>query len=937
MINLALKTEYSFKRCFGHIKDLVDDCKESALGIADEDNTFGHIQFSKHCNEAGIKPIFGVRLRVPLTKGQRTGQHYWIFLAMNDKGLKEIYSLVSKAYDNFFYFPRLTITDISQISDDVIVIQPDLGDLIVSDYKMITPYDTRVISGITPIAIQDNFYPKESDKEVYQLLAGAQKRKDGYVYNFENRVVPMHIVEESFFDSKHVIAANTIAKICNAKIETAKMVKFKGTKDIKQLCMEGALRLQLDIFAEPYKSRLQRELDLIHDKGYEDYFLIVADMLRYANKQMLVGPSRGSSAGSLVCYLLDITKIDPLEYGLIFERFIDINRHDLPDIDIDFPDNKRNLVIDYLHRKYGVHNVKNLANINRLKAKSAIDLFGIGLGIPKKDCETVKNAMIERSAGDARNAMCISDTFKDTEPGQEFISNYPAMKLVARIENHAQHAGKHAAGIIVSNRPLLNYGGINSRDDIIMMDKKDAEYIGLLKIDCLGLRTLSILEEAAGLVGFKRDFYYGLTLDDKDTFKIFNDGRLNGIFQFEGQALKMLTKSITVTSFDEIVAITALARPGALRSGGAARFAKCKTGESDPRYFGEEHKRITKDTMGVLVYQEQMMHLTKDLANFSWEDVSDIRRAISKSLGDDYMNKRFSEKFLVGCVENAGMTRELAEELWKDIQHAGSWMFNKSHAVAYGMISYYTAYMKAHHPLEFYAANLNHSKNDDSALRILRDGVENDGIEYIPIDPDQSLEGWSIVNGKLIGGLTNIKGVAEKKAKAIIKARSSFKYTPSMLKMLEHPQTTFDILFPTKHYWGEFFADPAKIGLITPPTLIKDLDEPKDYVIIGKLIDRNLNDLNEHNKVQKRGYKLEEDTLYLNIILEDDYDSIMCSIGRFDYIRLGGRNIAESAKIGEDWFLVKGKLGSKWRGITVDQILNLTEWRKENEPESETS
>lgn len=936
MINLGIKTEYSFKRCFGHIEEMVNMCDEMALGIADEDNTFGHIQFSKHCLAKKIKPIFGVRLRVPFKEKQRTGQHYWTFLAANDEGLKEIYGLVDTAYRQFYFFPRLTIENVKSITKNVFILAPsvymetlDKEFIDMIDYKMMTPYDTLPPDDGKSVAMQDNFYPKPEDKGIYELLSGAQKRADGYIHNFENRACDMHIVDGSQFETQAVNNTFYIAAQCNASITKAEMVKFKGGKDIVTLCIEGGNRLGLPLVHE-YAERMNMELMMIAEKGYEDYFLIVADMMEYANKHMLVGPSRGSSAGSLVCYLLNITKIDPLKYGLLFERFIDVNRFDLPDIDIDFPDSKRQMVIQYLRDKYGEDNVKNLANINRLKAKSAIDLFGMGLTIPKADCETVKNAMIERSAGDARNAMCISDTFNDTEPGQEFISKYPQMGLVSRIENHAQHAGKHAAGIIVSNEPLINFGGVNSRDGIIMLDKRDAEEIELLKIDCLGLTTLSILEDAAALVGEDKDFYYDLPLDDEDTFKIFNDGRLNGIFQFEGQALKMLTKSFNVSEFDDLVAITALARPGALRSGGAAKFAKRKVHEDEPVYYGDKHEAITSNTLGIMVYQEQMMFLAKELADFSWMEISDMRKAASKSLGDDYFRK-YEEKFIKGCEEFSGMSAADADLVWKDIQHAGSWIFNKSHAVAYGMISYFTAYMKANHPLEFFAASLNHARDEDSALRILRDGVENDGIEYTPVDSDDSDVFWTVVDGKLLGGLTNIKGIAEKKAKQILKIRKGkARWTPGILKMLDKPKTGFDILFPTQHLWGKFFSDPHKYGLPEPPCDIRNIDKSGDYTIIGRLIDRNLNDLNEYNKVQKRGHKLESETLYLNIIVEDDHDSIMCSIGRYDYERLGGRIIAEEAKVGEDWYLIKGKMGTKWRGISVNEILNLTKWSKDN-------
>jgi len=245
------------------------------------------------------------------------------------------------------------------------------------------------------------------------------------------------------------------------------------------------------------------------------------------------------------------------------------------------------------------------------------------------------------------------------------------------------------------------------------------------------------------------------------------------------------------------------------------------------------------------------------------------------------------------------------------------------------MLSYYTAYLKANYPMEFYAATLNNVKSEDNALRVLRDAVEQDGIEYSPVDVDESGVGWSVVDGMLVGGLDNIKGVAEKKAKVLMKARLSGKWTDAQLRLLLNPVTPFDILFPTKHYWGHYFDKPTDNGLYDSPTLIKDIEKPGDYMLIGKLIDRNLNDLNEYNKVIKRGHKLEDHTLYINIIIEDDYDSIMCSIGRYEFDRLHGRDIAEGG-LG-DWYLVKGHMGSSWRGISVEEIVNLTKLEKKNE------
>ena len=641
---------------------------------------------------------------------------------------------------------------------------------------------------------------------------------------------------------------------------------------------------------------------------------------------MLVGPARGSSAGSLVCYLMGITEVDPIEHNLIFERFIDVNRFDLPDIDIDFPDVKREIAIKYLKHKYGRANVMCLANINRLKAKSAIGEFAKGLGIPPFETDGVKGAIIERSSGDARAAMCIRDTFETTESGKEFIERYPKMALVEHIEGHASHAGKHAAGILVSTLPLNTYGSINSRDEVVMMDKKDAEYIGLLKVDCLGLRNLTILEDVAEQLGKDRLFYYDLPLDDIKTFELFNSMRLSGVFQFEGQSLQLIVKAMGVSDFNDISAISALARPGALNSGGTARYIKYSNGQEEPTYYGDTHRNITCDTYGIVVYQEQMMEMARKIGGLSWADTSDLRRAASKSMGDEFFGK-YKEKFIEGALNN-GYSSEDAEQLWTDISASGSWSFNKSHAISYGLISYWTAWAKANHPMEFAVASLNHASDINNAIKLLRDLTRNEGMKYEPVDPDKSTIGWSVIDNKLVGGLSNIKGIGPAKARSVLKARSGKgNLTPSLFKALSNPKTEFDIIFPCAHYWGHLYSDPISYQLDEKPIEIVDIDGKGEYVFIGCLKDRNLRDLNEHVFLSKRnGEVIEEHNLYLNFKLEDDTDMISCKVDRYKYEELG-RKIAEKGRIGKDYYLVRGRLrNDDWRIIDVMEIVNLNEY-----------
>lgn len=952
LINLALRSEYSFKQTFGFAKEL-PSLGKTAIGIADINNTFGHAPLEKACNKAGIKPIYGVRLTVmlkPLEKVRGMSGPTYIFLAKNVDGLQEIYRLVNKAYDNFYYFARVGILDVCKLSDNVIVIAESFEVDERVDYiglSHVTPIGVRE-HNLPKVAINNNFYTKVEDKPIYECIAGTRKGAFGYNNLFNSQTYPQHILnaEEHFHyfkDEEAIENTHVIADQCSVVLPKASMVRFKKKSNLEYLCKIGAKKRKIDLSDSEYSERLQRELKLIKDKGYEDYFFIVADMIVKAKKKMLVGPSRGSSAGSLVCYLLSITEVDPIVHGLLFERFIDINRFDLPDIDIDFPDKQRKKVIAQLAKDYGDEKVGHISTIARLMPKSAIGEFAMALDIPAYETDAVKGAIIERSGGDARAAMCIQDTFESTEVGRDFIEKYPSMKNVGKVEGHARHSGIHAAGIIVCNDPIADYAGINSRGDklineddetednitrgnCLMLDKHDAEYLGLLKIDVLGLRTLSILEEAAKLAGLPIDHYYDLPLDDEGAFKIFNDQRLNGIFQFEGYALQAITKQMAVEHFDDIVAITSLARPGPLHSGGTNMFISRRTGEKPVEYLSQDEAviRNTKETYGVIAFQEQLMTIGREYGGLSWEDVSELRKAASKSLGEEFFNK-YKDNFLSGTRKRNIPDKE-AINVWENMVTFGSWAFNKSHAVSYGLISYWTAYMKAHHPLEFAVANLNNARSDDSAIKILRDAVEVDGLEYVPVDADLSSIEWTVKDGKLIGGLVNIHGIGVATARKIISSRNnSSSLTPGIIKKLIDPVTVFDILSPCKHHWGILFDKYTDYGLDKPPITIGEIDGKDDYMFIGRLVDRNLRDLNEYQSVVKRGGTIiENDTLFLNMTVEDDTDSIICTINRYKYEAMG-KHIAETGTVGESWYLIRGIIKDKWRRIDVTAITNLNE------------
>lgn len=956
VIHIALRSEYSFKKTYGYIKDIAE-MPGDTVGVADINSTFGHVPFEKACKVAGKKPLFGVRLTVG-SKEDDASRIYgstYIFIAKNAAGLREIYELTKKSYEKFYYIPRIAEIDVINTSNNVIVISsnPIAATVDRLDYVGLSVETPLMALSIDKpkVAINENCYTYAVDKEVYQLMCGVRRVGRGYSYAYQSNTYPQHILAEDewlrlFHDKEAIANTYKIADMCNVVLPKADRTKYKGKDTIEALCIDGAKRKGIDLTDPIYKARYERELELIYEKEYAQYFLIIADMIKYAKRTMLVGPSRGSSAGSLVCYLMDITEVDPIRFDLLFERFIDLNRHDLPDIDIDFPDVKRDGVIRYLERTYGKDKVGHIGNVNTFRPKSAIVEFSKSLDIPVFETQDIKNAIITRSGGDARAKMCMLDTFKGTDAGTDFIAKYPKMELAGCVEAHAINDSIHAAGILVCNDELTKYAGVNTRSKRVvdedtgkekfavqvMMNKKDAEYLDLLKIDALGLRTLSILEDACEAAGMNPQELYTIPLDDKKTFQLFNDMRLNGIFQFEGQALAFITRNIGVHEFNDIVAITALARPGAMNSGGTNRYIKYKIGQETPVYLGDMHREITEETMGIVIYQEQMMSMARNIGSMSWEDVSDLRRAASKSLGDEFFAK-YKEKFTKGATEVNGYTEEHAQALWHDISATGSWTFNKSHAVSYGLVSYWTAYMKANYPLEFAIANLNHIRNEQSALRFLRDLVENEGMEYSPVDPDHSLAKWSVHDGKLLGGLVNVKGIGLKKAEQLVNIRETKgRYPLGMAKTLLAPKTPFDILYPTRHYFGDFYDDPDKIGLSEPPDFIADVNDEGEYMIIGRVIERDLRDRNDYQSVIKRGGRYVDDNqYYLKLKVEDDTDSILCIIAPQDFDKLNGKHLSETSVEGVTWYLIKGQLKSDWRMLTVTAIYNLQEFVAEKD------
>ncbi len=930
---LALRTEFSLRSAYGRIEDIVKSSPSNALGICDRASTYGHVRWKKVCEKHGKKALYGVELAVvpdmDRREGKKVGEHcYMRFIAMNNEGLQEIYEITSLATEKKFYVPRIDYDVVNSLSENVVVlagVNPNLDLLKVRIfiYFEISPstnqwsYNQAKKKGFNFVTVSQNYYPTPDDKGSYEILAGGRGREDRTRYL---GIIDSVDILPSFIDrvDVNIGARNSdmIALSCDVTLPIAEMVKPKITKTLIEMCHEGAEKKGVDLTDEKYKARLNRELGLIKDKGFEDYFYVVADIVQWSKQRMLIGVGRGSAGGSLVCHLLNITDVDPVRFDLLFERFIDINRNDYPDIDIDFPDHGRQETIEYIQNKYGHDCVAILGTVSKIQPKTAIIDTAREMQIPRWVIEPFKDAVDE----DQKNA--VSKAFSDTLEGQSLQKDHPEMVAACELEGHIRQSGVNAAGVLVTNIPIASYCSHDHSAGCAMIDKYDAEDLNMLKIDVLGLRTLTVIEECLDMVGLKREDIERWSLDDEKAFKVLNDGNFAGIFQFEGDALKNVCRQMEVKSIEDVSSLTALCRPGALASGGANTFLKYHNNPQEVEYFHDKMKKFTSNTFGVLVYQEQVMWVAKELGGLTWERVSALRKAISKSMGADVMDG-FRVEFEEGCKAN-GMDSLDITLLWQQMVTMGGYAFNRSHAVAYAIMSYWCMVLKAHYPLEFACATLRHPKNDDQSVSLLRDVVR-EGVEFVSVCPEQSEVTWSIKDGKLIGGFKGLKGVGEKMAQGMIEKRNAGKpFTKRQLALIEAKETPWANIFDCHKKWGHILDNPLEYSINSKLYEISDI--PPTYcgevVILGRVESFTKRDLNEAALVARRGKRIDkEETRFLQFEVGDDTGKLKAILFSDIYKKVGltiinGRD--------SDYYIVKGKIDKECRSLTIERALKIT-------------
>src|SRR3990167_4600491 len=525
-----------------------------------------------------------------------------------------------------------------------------------------------------------------------------------------------------------------------------------------------------------YYERLEKELKVIKAMGFSGYFLIVGDFINFAKKRNIpVGPGRGSAAGSLVAYALGITNLDPIKHNLLFERFLNPDRISLPDIDIDFCIEGRDDVIKYVSEKYGKDNVSQIITFGQMKAKAVIRDVGRAMDMPYSDVDK-----ISKLVPNVLN-ITIEDAVKQEVRLKELIDKDARVRdlidVAKTLEGLPRHASTHAAGVVISNKPLIEYLPLykGPKEEVVTTQypMKDVEKIGLVKFDFLGLKTLTVIDKVVKLLKSNKNIELdidNLILDDAETYKLLSSGDTDGIFQLESSGIKELLRKLKPETFEDVMSVVALYRPGPLQSGMVDDFIKRKHGKAPIKYELPQLKDILANTYGVIVYQEQVMEIAKVLAGFSPGDADVLRKAMGKKLPEEMVIQR--ERFIEGAKKNKAEQKK-AEKIFDLMANFAGYGFNKSHSAAYALIAYQTAYLKAHYPVEFMAATLTSEMADtDKVIKYIGE-CRNMAIEILPPDLNESRKNFTVIGNKIRFGLAAVKNVGEAAIDVILNTRET--------------------------------------------------------------------------------------------------------------------------------------------------------------------
>lgn len=695
MNSTVIRTGFSFRQAAGQIDEVVSRLKEVGATVApitDRNSAFGWRRWRDECAKQGLRPVYGVELGVsPEPTASKPVGSEWVFLAKSS--VAPVNRLLGKATAQFRFQPWLSYKQALGATDTVAIAGhrtdfdlvaahlADPGNFYVALSPACSPGFIRRARerGYRFVAAGCNLYPRAEDATLQQCVCAMNAASQTYAQHILTREEWLAEMRSKGATPDELEAAlalsGEVLEGCRAELPKGEMLRPERPGTLREMCEAGARKLGCDLSDPVYAARLTEELGVIEGKGFEDYFYILADLQSYARSVMTCGPARGSSAGSLVCYLLGITTVDPIPHGLLFSRFLDATRTDWPDCDLDYNHFKRDLLFAYAARRYGADHVARLGAVAMYKADNTAKAVAGALGLAPWALDGVKAAKTKHAAGSEESKHALREALHETDAGKLIMRQHPEVAIAERMENHPSHMGQHAAGIILTQRPVADYVAVDARTGATHCDKYDAEKLDLLKVDALGLTQLGIFEDALRDAGLPHDHLDSLSFDDPAVFAVFNARRFSGIFQFTGGALQGLARQVNFKGFDDIVALTSLARPGPMGSGGAAKWVARNAGKEAVAYHHPAFEPILKDTLGVLTYQEQVMRMAREVGGMEWGDVNALRKAMGKSQGASAFAK-YENQFKAGAAHK-GIPPEVVGRAWSEMVESGGYAFNR--------------------------------------------------------------------------------------------------------------------------------------------------------------------------------------------------------------------------------------------------------------------
>jgi DNA polymerase-3 subunit alpha len=822
-VHLHVHSEYSILDGACRIPDLAGRAAElemPAVALTDHGSLAGAVELYREAGKAGIKPIIGCEVYVADDRrAQQKGYAHLTLLAESNEGYSNLIKLASAGYlEGYYYKPRVDWELLAERSKGLIALSGCLSgrvckalengnraeaetelnrlrDIFGAENTYIEIQDAGLevqkginaslaeisqATGLPLVATGDVHYLRHEDARAHEALLCIQSgdslqnpshwRFDTDQFYLKS---PAEMAEDFAAYPEAVRRTLEIAERCTVTMELGRILlpTFPTPDDrdafdyLVELCEKGLQKRYGKITPE-LQDRLRFELKTVKEMGFADYFLIVWDFISFAKGNGIgVGPGRGSAAGSLAAYCLEITDVDPMAYGLLFERFLNPGRKSMPDMDIDFSVHGRDQVINYVAEKYGRDRVAQIITFGTMMARAAVRDAGRVLDIPYGTVDRIAKLIPEGPK------VYLDDCLK---PGAELKKAYDEDEVARQIvdlarplEGLVRQDSIHAAGVVIGDRPLTEYVPLQQKgadqELVTQFAMGDVEALGLLKMDFLGLRNLDVIEKAEALVGVD---IAKIPLDDTKTYEMLARGESVGVFQFEGSGMRDALRQVKPTQFEDLIALVALYRPGPM--GYIPVYAKRKAGQEQVSFPDERLKPITALTYGICIYQEQYMEIAKQLAGFTPAEADDLRKAIGKKIHS--LMASLKDKFLEGCATNT-VTPAVANQLWKDMEQAQDYSFNKSHAACYALIAYRTAYLKAHWPAEYMAALISSVMSTKDRVPFYVAACDEMGIVVEPPDVNVSAEDFRVVDGKIRFGLNAVKNVGESAVRSILAAR----------------------------------------------------------------------------------------------------------------------------------------------------------------------